>query len=163
MQKLTVVVLISASCLLARSEGRSCYDVGGAIATNFIDGTNTLGTATGDLAGGLGVSVLGAPAPGPDNTLVFHVHHHWVLATGETISFNDAYVTFYPTAAPGLYGASYIDGVKVNGGGSGRYARASGTLSVFGAVVYNPAEVTKSQITLRYAGKVCLAESSLTE
>jgi hypothetical protein len=158
MRTFTCLFLISASCLLAQ-EGANCREVGGGILTNFIDGTNTLGSATGDLAGGLGVSVLGQ-APGPNNAIVLHVHHHWVAATGETIGFDNAYATLFPTSVPGLYAASYVEGVVLNGNGTGRYAGASGKISAFGAVTLNPTDVTKSQLTLRYSGEVCLPGGS---
>ena len=43
----------------AQAHDPRCVQVGGGIVTNFLDNTETLGTATGDLSGGLGVSVLG--------------------------------------------------------------------------------------------------------
>jgi len=43
-----------------------------------------LRTATGDLKGGLGVTVLSLSL-GPGGTVLFHNHHHWVTEAGDTI------------------------------------------------------------------------------
>ena len=50
------------------------------------------GTAIGDLKGSVGVSILGISGN------VYHVHHHWVRDSGDTIFLNDAYLTTYPTS-----------------------------------------------------------------
>jgi len=57
-----------------------CAPVGGTVMTNFgaIDPNTTMGTATGDLREAVSGTLLGAPQPGPGNTVVFHVQHHWV-------------------------------------------------------------------------------------
>jgi hypothetical protein len=62
------------------SVGGPCTHVGGAIITNFgaIDQNTTMGTATGNLRGAVSGTILGTPQPGAENTLVFHVQHHWV-------------------------------------------------------------------------------------
>jgi hypothetical protein len=140
--------LMIAPCLFAQGGASNCKDVGGAILTNFIDQTTTLGTATGDLAGGLGVDVLGVTS-GANGSTVFHNHHHWVTVPGDTIFLADADATAYPTPVQGLYGASYNNGVQITGG-TGRFANAIGTLTVFGAV-----NLGQGQIVLRYAGQVC--------
>ena len=54
-------------CLFAQSTNR-CVQVGGAVSTNFLDPTTTLGTATGDLKGAIGVTVLSLKE-NPDGTL----------------------------------------------------------------------------------------------
>ena len=84
---ISLLFLITASSQFA-DDAANCRDVQGGIRTNFIDTTETLGTCTGDLAGGLGVSVLGQSA-GTNGSIILHVHHHWVTQTGETLSFND--------------------------------------------------------------------------
>jgi hypothetical protein len=73
-----------------------------------------------------------------------------VTETGETLSFDDAYLTAIPTST-GLVLADYIDGVKMTGG-TGRFADASGTIAAWGAV-----DLSKGQLVLRYEGKVCFA------
>jgi hypothetical protein len=150
MRTISLLFLITASCLYAQ-DGANCHDVGGGITTNFIDATETLGTSTGDLAGGLGVSVLGQ-STGPNGTIVLHVHHHWVTVTGETLSFDDAYATLFPTSVSGFYAASYLNGVEMNANGTGRFKGATGKLYAWGAV-----DLNKDQLTLRYEGQVCFS------
>jgi hypothetical protein len=132
--------------------GSNCQHVGGAVLTNFIDPTTTFGTATGGLGGAVGVSVLSLKE-NPDGSLTFHNQHHWVTTSGDTIQTADAYATGYPTPVPGLFAALYTNGMKITGG-TGRFAGATGHIAVFGAV-----DTQKAEIILRYAGKVCFAES----
>lgn len=132
--------------------GANCRHVGGSILTNFIDQTHTLGSATGDLRGGLGVNILAPPSAGANGSIVFHNHHQWVTESGDTLLFEDAYATAFPTmspAAPALLAVSYLDGLTITGG-TGRYAGASGKIAVFGAV-----DLNKQELTLRYEGQVC--------
>jgi hypothetical protein len=137
-------------CLFAQG-GANCQPVGGGILTNFIDSTTTLGSATGDLRGGLGVDVLRV-TQGAGGTTVFHVQHHWVTESGDTIFVAAADVTAYPIAAiPGLYAVSYNSGFQITGG-TGRFAGATGNVSAFGAINLN---LDLGQVTLRYAGQVC--------
>jgi hypothetical protein len=143
-----LLLLISGSCLFAQSD-RACHDVGGGITTNFVDTADTLGTATGDLAGGLGVHVVGQEA-GPNGSIVLTVHHHWVTVTGDTVSLDEAKATLFPTPVPGFYAAIYLDGVDVNGAGTGKLAGASGKIYAWGAV-----DLNKEQLTLRYSGHIC--------
>ena len=86
-----LIFVVGAMCVLtgssfADAKRPQCQAAGGGILTNFLDSTETLGTATGDLAGGLGVIVLGV-APGANGTTVYHVYHHWVTVPGDTILF----------------------------------------------------------------------------
>jgi hypothetical protein len=55
MLKSLMILVVMAPALLAQG-GANCKVVGGAILTNFLDPSTTLGTATGDLKGGLGVT-----------------------------------------------------------------------------------------------------------
>ena len=83
---------------------------------------------------------------------VFHVQHHWVTETGDTIFVKDAFLTTFPTSDPNRVLADYLKGVEITGG-TGRFEGATGLLSsVFGA-----ADLKLGQITLRYAGTVCFA------
>ena len=67
--------------------------------TNFLDPTQcaspaglcTDGTATGDLRGAVGVNVLAVTGN------VYHVHHHLVTETGDTVFWQDADLTTFPT------------------------------------------------------------------
>jgi hypothetical protein len=150
MRTISLFLLITASCLWA-DDGANCRDVQGGITTNFIDASDTLGTSTGDLAGGLGVSVLGQSA-GANGSIILHVHHHWVTQTGETLSFNDAYATLFPTPVSGFYAASYLDGVEMNENGTGRFKGATGKIYAWGAV-----DLNRKQLALRYEGELCFA------
>jgi hypothetical protein len=126
-----------------------CAPVGGGITTNFVDAADTLGSATGDLAGGLGVHVLSQEA-GPNGTLLITVQHHWVTESGDTVGLDQATVTLFPTAVRGFYAASYLDGVNLNASGTGRLAGASGKIYGWGA-----ANFATGQLVLRYSGRVC--------
>jgi hypothetical protein len=135
--------------------GVHCQEVGGGVLTNFLPPTNpacaasplklcTDGTATGDLRGGVGVSVLSISGN------VYHVQHHWVTESGDTIFVKDAFLTTFPTSDPNRVLADYLDGVDISGG-TGHFDGATGVLfSVFGA-----ADLKLGQVTLRYAGTVC--------
>jgi hypothetical protein len=143
-----LLFLITSPCLLA--ESAKCHDVGGGITTNFVDSTDTLGTATGDLAGGLGVHILGQQA-GPNGSLLIQVQHHWVTETGDTVSLDPATVTLFPTPVSGFYAASYINGVTLDpSGGTGALAGVTGTIYAWGAVDFNT-----QRLALRYFGQVC--------
>ena len=149
-----------ASCLFAQGDEKDSREVSGGIVTNFLNesGTvngihfvnETLGTATGDLKGGLGVYVLSLQ-PGPNGTTIFHNHHHWVTEAGDTIFLADAYATGYPSGVPGLFAAIYPNGVDITGG-TGRFAGAHGNIASWGAVDQNT-----GQIVLRYQGMIFFA------
>ncbi|HLH02853.1 MAG TPA: hypothetical protein VKX25_08785 [Bryobacteraceae bacterium] len=143
-----LLFLLVSSCLFAEGE-QACHKVGGGISTNFVDAVDTLGSATGDLAGGLGVHVIGQEA-GPNGSIVLTVHHHWVTVTGDTVSLDEAKATLFPTPVPGFYAAIYLDGVNVNGSGTGKLAGASGKIHAWGAV-----DLNKMELTLRYSGQIC--------
>ena len=133
-----------------------CRHIGGGVLTNFLQTTDlacaasfqnlrTDGTSTGDIKGAVGVSILGI------NGNVYHVHHHWVTESGDTIFLNDAYLTTYPTSDASRVLADYTQGVDITGG-TGGFANATGHLnSAFGAV-----DLELGQITLRYEGTVCI-------
>ena len=139
---------ITASALA--QSGANCESVGGAILTNFLDQTTTLGSATGDLKGGLGVTVIDPIVQGSSpGSLLFHNRHRWVTEAGDTIVFDDAFALAFPTGVPGLYAASYTNGVTITGG-TGRFMGANGKLAVYGAVNQN-----NGHVILRYEGQVC--------
>jgi hypothetical protein len=132
-----------------------CRHIGGGILTNFLDpntcggptGLCSDGTATGDLRGAIGVNVLEV------NGNVFHVHHHAVTETGDTVFWDDADLTTYPTGDSGRVLADYLKGVTITGG-TGRFKNAHGFLnSVFGAI-----DLNKGELTLRYEGDICFAQ-----
>jgi hypothetical protein len=63
------------------------------------------------------------------------VQHHWVTATGDTVSLDQAIVTLFPTPVPGLYAGSYLDGINLNRSGTGSFAGASGKIYPWGAAI----------------------------
>ena len=149
MCRMLVVCLLGMASLLARAAS-DCRTVGGSISTNFVNATTTSGPATGDLAGAVGVSVLSVTQGA--NSVVFHNQHTWVTATGDTIFTNAADATAYPTPVPGLYAASYINGVVITGG-TGRFTKASGKVYGWGAV-----NLANNELVLRYEGTVCFVD-----
>jgi len=150
MRRILVVCLLAMASLLAHAASE-CRSVGGSISTNFVNPTTTSGTATGDLAGSVGVSVLSI-IQGANGSVVFHNQHTWVTTTGDTIFLDAADATAYPSPIPGLFAASYLNGVVV-AGGTGRFAKATGKIASWGAV-----NLANNELTLRYEGTVCLAE-----
>ncbi len=127
--------------------------VGGTILTNFgaIDANTTMGPATGDLRGAVSGTLLGAPVAGAGNTVVFHVQHHWVTESGETLSFDPATATTVPLS-PTLF-AIVTYPVHLTGG-TGRFAGATGDMTSIGEV-----DLVKG-IVFRYTGQVCLARDN---
>jgi hypothetical protein len=129
----------------------TCSDVGGAILTNVggfgqIDGhPTTMGVATGDLKGAIGVEILSTSS---DST-TFTVQHYWVTGTGETLTIDKAQAqgTF---VGPGLFA---ITNYKIHlTGGTGRFANATGDMTAIGEIDFN-----SGQVVLRYSGQVCHA------
>src|SRR5579862_8338014 len=114
MRKLFLICLLGMAPLVVRAS-TTCHPVGGTILTNFVDSTTTIGSATGDLAGGIGVNVLSF-VPNQDGTLTFNNLHHWVTRDGDTIYTEPAIAVGYPTAISGFYAARYAKGVVIIGG-----------------------------------------------
>ena len=123
--------------------------------TNFgaIDADTTMGNATGDLQGAVSGTILSisppGPLPGPGHTVVFHVQHHWVTETGDTILFDPAIATTTQVSPTLLAIVTYPVHIK---GGTGKFAGATGDLSNIGEV-----DVTSGTV-FRYTGQVCYAE-----
>jgi hypothetical protein len=136
-------ICLNALSVFAAEGGTRCQDVGGGVLTNFLDSTHTEGTSSGDIKGAVGVQILGISGN------IYHVQHHWVTESGDTIYVKDAFLTAFPTSDPNRVLADYLSGVDLIGG-TGRFDGASGTLFAFGAV-----DLKLGQITLRYAGTVC--------
>jgi hypothetical protein len=137
----------------------NCRHVGGGIITNVLQdpvkdcgsspiGLCTDGVATGDLNGSVGVAVQKKNLAGT----ILTNHHHWVTASGDTITFQDADLYLLADVNNQFLG-SYVHGITITGG-TGAFENASGFLdSVFGAIDFN-----QGQLTLRYAGTVCFSE-----
>lgn len=127
-----------------------CRLVGGTVMTNFgaIDQNNTLGTATGDLRGAVSGTILGSPQPGAGSTVVFHVQHHWVTESGDTLFFDPATATTAPLSQTLFAVITYPLHLT---GGTGRFAGATGDINAIGE-----ADLVKGTI-FRYSGQVCFA------
>src|SRR5207248_3478053 len=101
-------LFVSLTLLLASVEtpvfakNPNCSDVGGAILTNVggfgqIDGhPTTLGVATGDLKGAVGVEITGSSGT------TFNVQHHWVTENGDTLTIDPAIAKGAFVTASGL-------------------------------------------------------------
>ena len=147
-------LLIGAVSARGFAQNPHCTTVGGAILTNLggfgvIDGTpTTLGVATGELKGALGVQIVSAS---PDFTSIT-VQHHWVTDDGETLNFGEA-------TLHGAYVSQTLLAVteyKVHlSGGTGRFANATGNLSSIGEV-----DFATGHTVLRYSGTVCYGGSN---
>lgn len=142
-------------CILALStpngfaKTSTCSDIGGAILTDLggfgeIDGFGTtLGVATGDLKGALGVRIVNASS---DFTTIT-VEHHWVTDNGEILMLDQA--TLHGTyVGPGLLAVTdYRIHLK---GGTGRFANAKADTTAIGEL-----DLNTGHAVLRYSGKLC--------
>src|SRR5258707_12521164 len=146
-----VLAAILFLCLGLSAFGQ-CVHVGGGIITNVgvISADRTLGTATGDLRGAIGVQIV-SQSPGPGGTTVLTVHHFWVTESGDTIFVDPAQLTA-KLVAPNLFAVvAYPLSIS---GGTGKFKGATGKLKAIGEVDFND-----GQVGLRYSGRVCFATS----
>jgi hypothetical protein len=129
---------------------RHCVPVGGTVMTNFgaVDQYTTLGSATGDLKGGVAATLLGAPQPGANGTVVFRVQHHWVTESGDAINFDPAVATTVPLSNTLFAVVTYPAHIT---GGTGEFAGAIGDITNIGE-----ADLVKGTV-FRYSGQVCFA------
>ena len=140
-----VIVFVAA----AAGQTKHCTPAGGMLMTNLgaVDPATTMGTATGDLKGAVGATILSTEGSG--NTLILHVQHHWVTESGETLVFDPATATT-TQVAPGLYAiVTYPVHLK---GGTGKFAGATGSFTSIGE-----ADLGTGQIVLSYTGQICLS------
>ena len=177
MRNIWTAFLMMLPCLFAQG-GERCQEVGGAILTNFLPESGTiallrpngepgtkmenfvavvLGTATGDLRGGVVIFVLASPP-------TIRVHGNWVTESGDTI------YTAENTATPGapitgsltdgtmfsVTAAIYKDGLNITGG-TGRFKGASGKLKLLFGAGYS--DGNSNQFIYRYQGTICFRES----
>ncbi len=141
MRKIWIALLTLAPCLFAQGDEKNCKEVSGGIVTNVlaesgtVNGMNfvatSLGTATGDLRGGIGVYFLSITGVGTSN-VVAKVHHHWVTEAGDTIFAENATANAFQVGTlAGVYGVG-DDSYTVNIiGGTGRFA---GLFSLLGRI-----------------------------
>lgn len=130
--------------------GSHCVAIGGMGMTNFgaVDPNTTMGTATGDLRGAVGATITSV-SQGPGNTTQFHVQHHWVTESGDTLSIDPAVATSIQVA-PGLF--AITDYPVHLSGGTGKFAGATGDFTNIGE-----ADVASGRLVFRYQGEVCFA------
>jgi len=131
----------------ADAQSKHCKPAGGMLMTNFgaVDPATTMGTATGDLSGAVGATILSTESSG--NTLILHVQHHWVTDSGDTLNFSPAAATTVQVA-PGLYAiVSYPTHLK---GGTGKFSGVTGDFTAIGE-----ADLVNGLIVIRYTGKIC--------
>lgn len=145
-------ILLASLTTNAFAGNRSCSAVGGAILTNVggfgvIDGApTTMGVATGDLKGAIGIQIVSAS---PDFTNI-SVQHHWVTDNGETLDIGQAtLIGAYVDQSVGLLGVKQYKAHL--SGGTGRFANASGDLSFIGEI-----DFSTGHVVLRYSGSVCV-------
>lgn len=133
--------------------------VGGTIMTNLavIGTSTTLGTATGDLRGGVAATILKV-SPGPSGTTIFSVQHHFVTETGDTILVRPAEATVAPVT-PTLFAVITYPLEII--GGTGKFAGATGSFYNIGEVdIPNYPDLAGGRTVFRYSGQVCLAAPS---
>ena len=155
-----------APCLFAHGDERNCKEVSGGVVTNFLNesgnvkydtGTGnfiftTLGTATGDLRGAVGVYIFSI-TPGQNNSAIAKVHVHWVTEAGDTIFLEDATANAFQVGAfTGVYATGNDSYTAKIIGGTGRFAGATGTLSHTGVL-----DTVQGKVVLRYQGEICFA------
>lgn len=143
-----ILVVVLALAAAATSQSKKCTPMGGAILTDLgvPDANSTMGYATGDLKGAVGVSILSTEGSG--NTLILHVQHHWVSESGDIISVDPATATT-TQVAPGLY-AIVTYPFHLNGNGTGKFAGVSGDGTAIGE-----ADLVNGRLGLRYTGTIC--------
>jgi hypothetical protein len=139
--------LVAGATAQKNNKRQTCQSVGGMLMTNLgaIDASTTMGPVTGDLKGSVSGTVVSTEVIG--NNLVFHIQHHWVTESGDTLSFDQA--TAISTAvATGLY-AIVTYPVHLSGG-TGKFAQVTGDFTNIGEV-----DLNSGQIVLRYSGQLC--------
>ena len=179
MRKSLIALLVIIPWLSAHGDQKNCKEVSGGVVTNFLTesgnvqfGTGsgngqsafvftTLGTVTGDLAGGIGVYIFSFT---PGAIAVAKVHHHWVTEAGDTIFAQDATATAYQVGPfSGIYavgGGSYTVNII---GGTGRFANATGEISLIGVLDTSQRDPSQWRVVLRYQGTICFAHSDQSE
>jgi hypothetical protein len=148
-----VSILVAMTFLVAGAAAQNtgkrlkCQSAGGMLMTNLgaIDASTTMGPVTGDLKGAVSGTIVSTEVVG--NNLIFHVQHHWVTESGDTLAFDPATATSTPVAA-GLY-AIITYPVHLSGG-TGKFAHATGDFNSIGEV-----DLNSGQIVLRYSGQLC--------
>lgn len=143
-------ILVLAATAVGQSPGTDshCQPIGGFVSTNVGGwGPNTtMGVVAGDLAGAVGVEILGVSV-GSNGLVDITVHHHWVTVTGETLTIDQAHA-YGVYVAPGLLAVTNYQ-VHISGG-TGRYQNTKGDISVIGEADFNA-----GHLVLRFTGQLC--------
>ncbi len=123
--------------------------VSGMLMTNFMNPTNTLGTATGDLRGAVAATLLEFnPTTGRGL-----VQHEWVTEAGDRLLFAPMAFLAAPAAADpalGLFHVYYPPSDAVIGG-TGKFEGATGKFTSTGS-----ADFVQGQTVFRYSGTITL-------
>jgi hypothetical protein len=143
----SLAFLVAGAAAQKNSQRQHCQPAGGMLMTNLgaIDASTKMGPVTGDLKGSVSGTVVSTEVIG--NNLVFHIQHHWVTESGDTLSFDQATATTTPVA-PGLY-AIITYPVHLSGG-TGKFSQVTGDFNNIGEV-----DLNSGQIVLRYSGQLC--------
>jgi hypothetical protein len=163
MPKIWIAFLMMVPCLFAQGDQKNCKEVSGGVVTNFLNesGTfngesfkfTTLGTATGDLRGAVGVYIFSITA-GQNNSAIAKVHVHWVTEAGDTIFLEDATANAFQVGVfTGVYAVGNDSYTAKIIGGTGRFAGATGKLSHTGVL-----DTIQGKVVLRYQGEICFAQ-----
>jgi hypothetical protein len=125
-----------------------CHPIGGMVSTNVggFGPNTTMGIVAGDLAGAVGVEIVGI-STGSNGLVDVTVHHHWVTVTGETLTIDQAHA-YGVYVAPGLLAVTNYQ-VHISGG-TGRYQNTKGDISVIGEADFNA-----GHLVLRFIGQLC--------
>jgi hypothetical protein len=91
-------------------------------------------------------TLLGAPTPTADGTLLASTSHTFVFPDGSTFTTIDRAV-LSPTDTPGLYRLNTDAAID---GGTGAYANACGDLSIHGTI-----NLITGEVIWRFTGRVC--------
>lgn len=150
---LSVVAGILASAANAAAQpAPNCQAVSGTISTNFVDQTTTVGTATGDMAGGVS-AVVQAVVPNANGGITFTVVHRFVNSAGDHIISKPAEAIAIPSAEPGVLSLTFANMELV--GMTGRFEGATGSLKLFGG-----ANLVRGEVVVRYRGQICYAAAT---
>ena len=147
---ITTLFTVAGTLLLgAAGRAQNCVPVSGTISTNFIDQTTTVGTATGDLAGGVS-AVVQSVTPGPNGKITFSVVHRFVNAAGDHIISEPSEAVAIPSAESGVLSLTFAGMELV--GKTGSFEGATGSLKLFGG-----ANLDRGEVVVRYRGQICYA------
>jgi hypothetical protein len=142
------ILVLTLAVAVPLAQAATCEDVGAVLMTNIaaIDSTYNLGPVFGDLQGSVAAKIVSVNEDG-----TFTLQHYWVTSTGDTILLKPAILHPVATGDPNVVAVpwgSYKSDIMP--GGTGKFAKAYGTLSYFGL-----ADVKQLTLVLRYRGSMC--------